>query len=337
MSDTPTYHYDWSELAFGSKKPLRSLKATFIAAPREMSEARFKQLVKTYLPKGNIVLGLAKEGFIEGFEGQPQFRTLLAQTIETVISQVNAASKTHHIYTLDYFQRELPYVLEKLQFKHVVLVNGSWKHTFHTSAAYYFLASSRTPYDMVSPFASEEEAQAYAVKTDREIIKRLDGMDLLGKPGYSEKELLHMAAIGAQRSYDYSFQTGTVLGRPLKGKPGTYGLVISTFNKVVPYQTYAMHHGASRETHFSPPNDLNHYDTVHAEVELLIEAAKAAGDPRASLKGTTLFINLMPCPSCARMLSETDIETFVYSIDHSDGYAVQLLEAAGKKVRRVIV
>ena len=50
-----------------------------------------------------------------------------------------------------------------------------------------------------------------------------------------------------------------------------------------------------------------------------------------------MFINLMPCPTCARMLAMTDIEEFVYSIDHSDGYAVKMLEAAGKKVRRVVV
>jgi deoxycytidylate deaminase len=44
----------------------------------------------------------------------------------------------------------------------------------------------------------------------------------------------------------------------------------------------------------------------------------------------------MPCPACARMLSQTDIEEFVYSIDHSEGYAVKMLEAAGKKVRRIV-
>jgi deoxycytidylate deaminase len=330
------YAFDWSELAFGSKKPLRSLKATFIAAPRELSEARFKELVKQYLPHGNIVLGIAKEPFVAGFEGQPQFKTLEVATVQAVIDQVNQASKTHHIYTLAYLQRELPYILEKIPLQRVVLINGSWKHAFHTSAAYYQVASSHTPYDMVSPFTDEAEAKAYEKQADRAIIKRLDAMDALSNRSYSEQDLLGIAALSATRSYDYSFQTGTALARPKRGKPGEYELVISTYNKVVPYQTYAMHHGASRETHFSPPNDLNHYDTVHAEVNLVIEAQKAAGNPKASLKDTTLFINLMPCPSCARMLSETDIEEFVYSIDHSDGYAVKMLEAAGKKVRRVV-
>lgn len=329
--------FDWSALAFSSKKPLRKLKATFIAAPREISEARFKQLIKAYLAKGNIIIGLAKEPYVDGFEGQPQFRMLQTKTIQQVIGQVNTASKTHRIYTLSYFQRELPFILEKLAFRHVVLINGSWKYVFHNSPAYYYLANSRTSYEMVSPFAGEDEAKAYEQKTDRQIYKHLDEAGVLNKKTYTEAELLHIAELGAARSYDYSFQTGTALGRPIPGKPGEYQLVISTYNKVVPYQTYAMHHGAARETHFSPPNDLNHYDTVHAEVQLLIETAKAAANPKASLKGTTLFINLMPCPPCARMLSETDIDEFVYIIDHSDGYAVKILEAAGKKIRRVVL
>jgi deoxycytidylate deaminase len=328
------YEFDWADLAFGSKKPVKDLKAIFIAAPREVSIERFKQLVKEYLPQGNIVLGIAKEPYVDGLEDQPQFRMLQAATVQPVIDQVNAASKTHHIYTLVYFQRELPHLIEKLHFKRAVLVNGSWKYVFHVSAAYYMLAAQHIPYDMVSPFTDEAEAKAYERRTDKAIIKRLDALELLSKRSYTEAELLHIAALSASRSYDYSFQTGTALAKPIAGKPGSYKLLSATYNKVVPYQTYAMLHGASREKHFSPPNDLNHYDAVHAEVCMLIEAQKARN---ADLHGTTLFINLLPCPSCARMLSQTDISEFVYSIDHSDGYALRMLEAAGKKVRRVVV
>jgi deoxycytidylate deaminase len=327
------YDYDWADMAFGSKKPLRDLKAVFVAAPRELSVARFKQLVKQYLPQGNIVLGLAKEPFVDGFDQQPQFTTLQARTVQGVSTQVNDANPAHRIYTLHYFQRELPHLLDKLHFKRVVLVNGSWQHVFHVSPAYYTLAGQGIAYDMVSPFASEDEARAYEKHTETAIITRLDKLDVLNKHRYNETEMLHIANLSASRSYDYSFQTGAALGQPIAGKPGTYKLLSSTFNKVVPYQTYAMHHGASREKNFSPPNDLNHYDAVHAEVMLIAGALQA----RADISGTTLFINLMPCPSCARMLTQTDIREFVYSIDHSDGYALQMLEAAGKKVRRLVL
>jgi hypothetical protein len=73
-------NFDWNELAFGSKKTVNNLRATFIAAPREISAARFTQLVKEFLPKGNVVLGLAKEDHVSGFENQPQFKTLQANS-----------------------------------------------------------------------------------------------------------------------------------------------------------------------------------------------------------------------------------------------------------------
>ncbi len=312
---------DWADLAFGSKKAVKDLRATFIAAPRELSTQRFTQLVKELLPHGPIVLGIAKESFVLGFEGQPQFRMLQAGAVQAVIDKVNASASKNKIYTLAYFQRELPFVLEKLPFQNVLFVNGSWYGSFHTRPEFYELTSCRVPYQLVSPFCDEHEAREY------EAQKAVEQPQPNG--AFSETEMLELASQAAQQSYDYGFQTGVALGRK-KGK--RYEFLASSFNKVVPYQTYAMHHGASRERHFSPTNDLNHYDTIHAEVGLLVAAQKQCID----LAGTTLFINLLPCPSCARMFTQTDIAEFVYRIDHSDGYAVKLLQLAGKKVTRIV-
>jgi deoxycytidylate deaminase len=327
-------NYDWSELAFANKKSLRDLKAVFIAAPRELSQKRFTQLVKEYLPKGNIVLGIAKEDYIEGFDGQPQFRTLRQSTVTSIIDRVNRSAHLHKIYTLSYAQRDLPFILEKITFRKVLLINGSWRQVFHSSPAYYILTSKHVPYEMLSPFTDEKEAREYGKKTSNEIVMELDKLGILNtNKEYSELGLLNIAQASAKRSYDYGFQAGLSLAKKIAGKPGKYEFLISTYNKVVPYQTYALHHGSLREKHFSPPNDLNYYDTIHAEVFLLIEAQKAKFD----LRDTILFINLMPCPTCARMLSDTDISEIVYTLDHSDGYAVKLLQEAGKKVRRVVL
>ncbi|HSX28794.1 MAG TPA: deaminase [Candidatus Saccharimonadales bacterium] len=316
------YDLDWSQLAFGSKKPLSALQATFIAAPRELSSKRLASLVKTYLPKGNIVLGLAKEQFVDGFDGQPQFRTLQKTSIQKLLDKINAASPTHKIYTLSYFQREAKYILEKAEFQKVILVNGSWFRSFHTREEYYTLANRQLPYELVSPFVDEDEARAYEQRIAPELpVPKL-------RKNLTEAEMMQAAAEAAKSSFDYSFQTGVALGK--KTKAG-YSLLATTFNKVIPFQTYAMHYGASREKHFSPPHDLNHYDAVHAEVELLVKAQKEG----TNLKGTTLFINLLPCPACARMFCETDIKELVYAHDHSDGYAVEMLEKEGKTVRRI--
>nr|AIA13910.1 Cytidine and deoxycytidylate deaminase zinc-binding region [uncultured bacterium]AIA13941.1 Cytidine and deoxycytidylate deaminase zinc-binding region [uncultured bacterium] len=315
-------NFDWNELAFGSKSAVNQLKATFIAAPRELSVARFTQLVKEYLPKGNIVLGLAKEPYVLGLEDQPQFRMLQEATVKHIIAKVNNAKTPHKLYILTYFQRDLIHLLEKLHFKKVVLVNGSWYRAFHLRPEFYTLAKQGTPYELISPFASEQDAQDYPATLKLQALPK-SGM-------FAESDLLALADQAATHSYAYSeFQTGVALGR----KAGnTYKLLATAHNKVVPFETYAMHHGASREIHFSPANDLNHYDVLHAEMQLLAQALKSKID----LKGTTMFINLLPCPTCARMLSQTDITEFVYQQDHSDGYAVKMLELSGKKVRRLV-
>lgn len=320
-SGVSSYTFDWSDLAFGGKKPVRELKAIFVAAPRELSPRRFTQLVKAYLPKGNLVLGLAKEDFVAGFAGQEQFRTLKRAVVQSIIDKVNAAKTPHHIYTLAYFQRELPFLLEKLGFSQVLLVNGSWQHVMHSRPEFFVLAKQRTPYELLSPFADEKEARSYADRFNQ-TSPQLVGL-------LTEREMLIAADKAAAQSFDYSFQTGVALGRKRGQK---YALLATAFNKVVPFQTYAMHYGAAREAHFSPMHDLNHYDAVHAEVELLVKAQKEKLD----LRGTTLFINLLPCPTCARMFTRTDIAEFVYREDHSDGYAVKMLELAGKKVRRLV-
>nr|AIA10750.1 cytidine and deoxycytidylate deaminase zinc-binding region [uncultured bacterium] len=313
-------------MAFGSKKPLKELKAIFIAAPREMSAKRFTQLIREYLPQGNIVLGISAEPHVLGFEGQAQFEMLPAASVQPIIDKVAASGATNKVYTLEYSQRDLPYILEKVRFKQVLLVNGSWKYSFHLHPAYYVLAQSGTPFTYVSPFYDEDEARAYEKAKQKHVIRP---SVKIGEK-YKESELLGVVTDAARSSYDYSSQVGVVLAKKRQGK---YRLMAWAHNKVVPYQTYAMHHGASREQNFSPANDLGHYDTVHAETMLVLGSRQLNFD----LAGTTLFINVLPCPSCARLLTQTDIHEIVYSEDHSEGYAVKLLEASGKKVRRVVL
>jgi len=324
-SSTDPYEFDWADLAFGSKKPLNELNATFIAAPRQISTKRFTQLVKTYLPKGNIVLGLAKEKFVDGFDDQPQFVMLQAADVQKIIDKVNVASPKHKIYTLRYAQRDAQFIFQKVNFAQVILVNGSWHRSFHTRPEYYTLTSRNIPFSMVSPFTSEDEAREYEaaiMPAVQQFIKPPTGV-------LTDVQMLAVAKQAAAGSFATDYQTGVALGKPTKNG---YTLLATTYNKVVPFQTYAMHYGALREKHLSPPNDINFYDANHAEIMLIITAAAQGID----LTGTTLFINLLPCPACARMFCQTPIAEFVYSIDHSDGYAFDLLTKAGKKVRRLV-
>lgn len=315
------YTYNWSDLAFGDKKPLRSLNAVLIAAPREMSGVRIKQLIKTYLPTGNIVFGIAEEPYIKGFEGQPQFKTLQEADIQAIADKVNKSETPNKVALLKYKQADLVHILDKIKVKKVVLVNGSWQLSFHLRPEFYKLVSLQIPFEYVSPFSNESEAVEYARKHE----KFSNASDNL----MSDTEIMKIANDEAANSFANEFQTGAALAKKSGNK---YHLILTTYNKVVPFDTFAWHNGALREKHLSAPGDLNHYDTVHAEIDLIIEAQKKQID----LSGTSLFINLLPCPHCAKALCNTDISEIVYSLDHSDGYAVALLEKAGKTVRRLL-
>lgn len=321
-----SYRIKWEDIAFSSKKVINNLEATFIAAPRELSQKRLVEIIKTYLPKGNVVLGIASEKYILGFGDQPQFKTLRFKMVQQTIEKIWSSSSKYKVYILEYSQKNTQYIYEKLSFKRVVLINGSWRYAFHTQKPFYVLTSQNTPFEYSSPFVDETEARQYA--DDLADTLHLE----LPKNSLNTEGMLGLAQKAAEASYDYMFQTGIALGKQSTGD-GQYMPLLTAYNQVVPYETYAMHHGAVREKHFSPPNDLNHYDTVHAESALPVHAQQQG----IKLEGTTLFINLLPCPTCSRMLTLTPIKEIVYQIDHSDGYAVKMLEAAGKKVRRVVL
>ncbi len=327
---TIDFTFDWSELAFTSKKPLKDLDAVFILAPREMSIRRVASIVKEHIPKSNIVIGIAKEPYIDGFEDQPQFKSLQhTDELQDLLNKVNESPSKNKIYTLHYFQRDAKFIFEKVRFQKVLLVNGSWQHAFHNREEYYAIVNNKINFKYISPFVDEAEAHKYETMIYRLFNSNVWPSDPTDPQ--TESQMAMLAERAARLSYDYTFQTGVTLGKRI-GKSGKYIFLARSFNKVVPFQTYALHYGAEREKHYSPVNDLNFYDTIHAEVMMLIEAQKN----RFELNGSTLFINLLPCPHCARMLSQTDIAEFVYAKDHSDGYAIHMLEKAGKKVRRFV-
>lgn len=298
-----------------------ALDAIFVAAPRELSTRRFAQLVRHYLPKANIILGISAEEYVVGFENQPQFAMLKLAAVENVIDKVATSSSWHKVYVLEYSQADLATIIRKCNFRRILLVNGSWKYAFHNLDAYHAIIEQGVKHKFISPFADEVEAYDYELSHTPKITLPSPG-DIL-----SESEMAHAADAAALQSFDNSFQTGVSLGRKTKDR---YEFLAAAFNRVIPYQTYALHYGNSREKHLSKPHDTNHYDTIHAEMHLLTQALASKID----LAGTTLFVNLLPCPNCARTLSQTAIVEVVYRHDHSDGYAVRLLEACGKQVRR---
>lgn len=313
------YILDWSPEA---AKRINGLDPILIMPPREMSKRRLIQFVKHYLPKGNMVLGVSREKYVRGFENQPQFRTLQLANIDKLIDQINAASKRHKLYVLQCSQNDLADIAEQTQPQRVLMVNGSWQYVVHRSEVYIILDSKKIPIKLVSPFADEDEARQYESRLRDELPPLQPSLT------FTEREVPSLLAKAAARSYDYSFQTSVLVA---KRTGDAYELLLATHNRVIPYETYALHHGSAREIHKSALHDVTHYNTIHAEMDALIQAQKQKID----LNDTILFINLLPCPNCARTLSQTDIAEYMYIEDHSGGYAIEMLELAGKQVTRL--
>jgi dCMP deaminase len=313
------YIFDWAKEVFNDKSELKKFRGTYLAPAKELSRSRFRQIVASHLARQDLLVGLAKEDFITGFENQDQFKTLKLETLQADIQKINAKCK-HRIYILKQFQRETKDILERFEFDQVLLVNGSWQRSFHLRPEYYALAKKSAKFSLISPFSSEVEALDFASRHSFRTPKT----ELA-----NETEILDLARQVARHSFDNSGQVGAVLAKKLKAN--SYQTLSLACNRVVPYPTYAWHKGLIRERHFSPPGDTAYYDTVHAEVGAILQALTQ----KSAIKDTTLFVTVMPCPHCARIIASLPIKEVVYEVDYPDKYAHELLVKSGKKIRRI--
>ncbi|MBD3250453.1 MAG: hypothetical protein GF381_02715 [Candidatus Pacebacteria bacterium] len=313
---------DWENLTKVDKKKLFADRPVLILGMRDVSVNRIKQLdkkLKAQLKGQELVWGALEEEFVAGLEDSPQFASLTL----TKLTDALPSNST----LLSYPQRYAHYLLKEIDWSAIIGVYGSWHRAFHFTDLYRVITQKKLQYKLVSSFVDQGEAKSYLKQILPQLPKvkmpKIRKADSTSKKR-SDQELMELVELAAHRSFDYTFQTGAVLA-----KDGQ--LLLSAHNRVLPYETYILHRGASKEKQFSPPQDLNHFDTNHAEVELVIKALEQG----VSLAGTSLYINLLPCPICARMLARSKIAEIVYRHDHSQGYGFRLLRASGKKVRRV--
>ena len=316
-------HYDWSEIAFSNKKPLKALRATFVVAPLDISPARLTEIIKQYLAHSNLIIGISKESHVVGYEDQLKFKMLNIEATMELVEKVKKRGTKNQLYSLSYSQSDLVHIIEAIKPTKLAVMNGSYKYAFHYSQAFYAANKCKVTIEHISPFIDENEAMVWVSNTNQP-DPTIDSDEL------DDRQLMQLAHEAAKQSYDYCLQVGAVLAE--KSKLG-YIPLASSFNKVVPEQWWSLHYGSAREKYYAPAQDINHHDTIHAEMKLMIDAATN----KLSLRGTTLFLSLLPCPACARVLSETQIDELVYEKDYADGYAVKLFELAGKKVRRVVL
>ena len=99
-------------------------------------------MIKDYLPSNNILLCIAKEDYIIGFDNQSHFRTLKHNDVKDIIEKVNRSKSKHKIYILDISQNDVKYLVEKIKFTRLILVRGSWHKVFHTNELFYRLVNN---------------------------------------------------------------------------------------------------------------------------------------------------------------------------------------------------
>lgn len=291
------------QLLSGKSKPL------LILGSRQISAERVQQLTKQLITKRPVVWGCVTEQYITGLEDCAQFQTLSLAELTLALEKIKL-TKNQQLTILQYSQADTVKAIKRLPWSGVIGVNGSWHRAFHYRDEYHLIKKLHLPYKLVSSFVDETEARQYL----EQIKPKLVSLKKSVNQKFSVKELLELATQAGKHSFDYTFQAGAVLAK--NGR-----LLLWAHNAVVPYETYMLHAGASKEKKLTPPQDLNHFDTNHAEVELMLKAL----EQKLDLTDCSLFIKLMPCPICARMLARTPLKKIVCQLEHSQGYAKKIL------------
>jgi dCMP deaminase len=307
---------NWQQLKTKDKQQLNQQRPIFVLGARDISQKRIQQLNQKLAAKRPVVWGCLTDDYIPGLEDSPQFKSL------TLAKLKNSLKQQKTVGVLNYPQRYAKYILKEINWSAVIAIHGSWHKAFHYRPEYYVISQKQLPYKLVSSFVDETEAKKYFTKIESE----LPSVGFKPNKKYTDEELLEFAARRARHSFDYTFQTGAVLAKDGR-------VLAAAHNRVLPYETYMLHKGASKEKHLAPPHDLNYFDTNHAEVELILTAL----DQGLDLTNSSLYINLLPCPICARMLARTPIKEIIYQHDHSQGYGLKLLTQAGKTLRRIAI
>jgi dCMP deaminase len=312
--------YDWNKLSDKDKKNLAALKkVTFIAGPVLMGTKRIDQIL-TNLSDSAVLFGCLKDEWIPGLEGFLQFAPLKVEKLNKLKSR-----EAEKLAVLNHFQKDLKYIIRELKPKIVVFINGSWFQQIHYRKEFWEAVNIAAKIRLETPFTSEYEAKRFAKKI--EAIYEAEKLYSKSKK-YSDKEIFQILEKKRRHSWDWCGQPTAALVR--NGR-----ILALTHNRVMPYQAFQMHEGSIREKLQVPAQEMiETHLTNHAEVEMLEVARRG----KIRLENTSLYMNIFPCPVCAKMLARTPIKRIVYEQDHNLGNTIgyKVLEASGVKIRRVV-
>ncbi len=310
--------FDWNKLSDKDKRLFRKRSITYILGSVNMSVKRIRGIYRAQ--KGYVLFGCLKDEEIPGLEGSCQFAPLQFRRLTKTLKAVK------NVGVLEHFHKDARYIIKELKPKKVLFVNGSWSGPVHYKSMYWKAIDIGAKIELISPFEDEKEAKRY----EKRIFKKSHSEKLfLGRKRYSDEDIMKITSKISRFSWDWIGQIGAVLAR---------NGVIKAFawNRVLPYEAYQMHEGAPRERMQIPSQEMiETHLTNHAECEIL----EICRSKKISMKDAFLYINIFPCPICAKNLSRTDIKGIIYVHDHNLGNDIgyKALKASGKVLKRLVI
>lgn len=285
----------------------------FIAASREISFKRLKEVITKVPSEKAIIVGSYNEEYIYGLENSTHFKT--KKFFEEELKYLS----TLNINVINYNYTELTTILRDLTPEITIFFNGSWNNGIHKTEFFKeALIPLKLNYKLISPFSSKEEAISYCENKKQE---QRNNFTVNYNKIYVEYELIKLLDQIKTLSWDWNFQVAAIAAK--NGKILEFG-----YNEILPFESYTAHFGSLREKAQALSGDLNNHDTLHAEISLLTNALKNKVD----LSGATIYLNLLPCRNCAFALAKSEIKKVVYTNSYNSVYTIDILESSGKKV-----
>jgi dCMP deaminase len=106
--------------------------------------------------------------------------------------------------------------------------------------------------------------------------------------------------------------------------------LIHTSNSYVPTQYSAEIDGDIRSQAYQGV-DIENLNAVHAEAKAIASAAKQG----VALENSECFVSTFPCPSCAKLISSSGIESLYFFDGYAVGDGLNVLRANGLRITRI--
>lgn len=195
--------------------------------------------------------------------------------------------------------------LEEIKGKEIILVQDEISRNLYNK----YLTGENIEWESV--FLRWDKSKILSEKPLENIPISQDGFDI---------KMMEEAYKEAEKSSDWWRQIGAVL---VKDKE----IIIRGNNKDLPSDYTPYQVGEVRDF-FKAGERQELANTIHAEQKIIAEAAKSG----ISLQGTSLYVNIFPCPVCAKLIAFSGIKNLYFGEGGSNFDAKKVLDAAGVRI-----